>query len=341
MQNPEWWSIEDTILCENHDTLWIEKLPLLNAIWWDGTTDSTHYITAPGSYTFTLSAPFGQSKNVTLVIHGAFENVTSQVTQNICALDSVGSILIWNNQSNEILFQAQNLPDGDYHISIGQGTCTIDTLIQIDHLSPWHWNFEDTLWQCAGSVFTCPNVNLDSTLSLLSITPVTSNIFHTTWQNNAGCIQDTTIIVYVPVPPVITIDIQEVDMAWQCTLEVTGNDPPYSVTGLNWNSNPINLTEAGTYPFQMVDRWGCVYSDTLIIETTTKLTDLHFQENPWIFDPPYLTGNDQKNIQVYNVLGQTIPAVDMGNYWLLPSDSHPIGVGYESQFYPVRWRYLK
>lgn len=341
MQNPQWWSIDDTILCENTDTLWIEKLPLLNATWWDGTTDSTHSITSPGTYTFTLSAPFGQSKNFTIVIHSELENISSQITQNNCALDSLGSILFWNNQSNEILFQAEHLPDGIYPISINQGDCATDTLIQIEHLNPWHWNLEDTLWQCEGAFFNCPNINLDSTLSLLSIATISENSYLTTWQNNAGCIQDTTIVVYVPQAPMVSTDIQSLNMAWECTLNIDGNDSPYVLAGLDWNDHSITLTQPGSYPFQIIDRWGCEYNDTLYIETPSEYSEIHSPQDLWIFDPPHLIGKTQNAITVYNALGQSIPAVNMGHYWLLPTDVHPMAVGYENQFSPIRWRYHK
>ncbi|MEY4330008.1 MAG: hypothetical protein RL609_756 [Bacteroidota bacterium] len=341
MQNPQWWSIDDTVLCENTDTLWIEKLPLLNATWWDGTTDSTHSITAPGTYTFTLSAPFGQSKNFTIVIHGELENISSQITQNNCALDSLGSILFWNNQSNEILFQAEHLPDGIYPISINQGDCATDTVIQIEHLNPWHWNLEDTLWQCEGAFFNCPNINLDSTLTLISIATISENSYLTTWQNNAGCIQDTTIVVYVPQAPTVSTDIQSLNMAWECTLNIDGNDSPYVLAGLDWNEHSITLTQPGSYPFQIIDRWGCGYNDTLYIETPTEYSEIHSSQDLWIFDPPYLFGKTQNPITVYNVLGQSIPAVNMGRYWLLPADVHPMAVGCENQFSPIRWRYHK
>lgn len=341
LQNPEWWWSSDTMICASQDTVWIETNPLLQATWWDGTTDSVKIITQPGTYHFNLTAEFGQSRNFSLVIHSPFENISTTVTDNICALDSMGSIIVWNDESNLALYQAQNLPAGEYLISFEVLGCPKDTAITINHSENWLWNAWDTIWQCPGEVINWPEFNLDSSLTLISQILETGMTYTTTWQNEQGCLKDTIITIYQPTIPNITTNIQETATTWLCDFQIVGGEGPFTTSGLDWQNGQIVLSEAGIYPYQVIDRWGCSYLDTLNVQSQTSQIEINNQQQHWVFDPPYLYGKTDHSIQVFNALGQSLPIHRIGDAWILPENSFPIVVCIGEQFYPISWYYRR
>jgi hypothetical protein len=337
-QDPIWWSISDTILCGLGDTVWIESSTLLNATWWDNTHENSKFITQPGTYTFNLTAPFGQSKNFTVVVHNPQDFVSIASQNNICNTEANGSIVVQDTYNNQELYNATQLISADYPIQIEILNCIIDTIIPILSNEIWTWDLPDTLWACDTTSLNWNYWDNISENSLLGVSNVSINsTYSTTWQNIQGCQRDTLIQIYFPEAPVIGTSSTFITPIWNCELSIEGEEGPYNTTGLDWNNGLLNIRNPGIYPFQVIDRWGCSYSDTLQIDPINSIVFATTNTENWRYQNPYLIGPKHEKISVYNSVGQLIQTTEDNEKWILPDHSAPRWVMVQGKFYPISW----
>ncbi len=337
-QNQDWYTISDTILCQNSDTIWIETSNFVQATWWDDSTDSTKFITTPGTYTFTLSAPFGQTQTFQIHIYSAQNFIAITTQNNICNMDSLGAIEIVDLITNQAVYNAQELPNATYPISIEIFGCPLDTSITILSNETWNWDLTDTIWNCHSEQIDWNYWDDLSDYTLLSyFINFTPYSYTTTWENNQGCTRDTIIDVYIPTSPIITTSSQYTPPTWLCELTIEGNDGPYGTSDLAWDNGVLNIKTPGFYAFHVIDRWGCTYEDTLSIEPIAGISIESDNKDFWLYQNPYLIGPANEKIQVFNSLGQTISATKENEKWILPFNSSPRWVYTQGQFFTIRW----
>lgn len=337
-QNPDWWTISDTILCDFSDTIWMETSPQVQPQWWDNSSSPSKAITQPGIYSFTLGAPFGLSKTFTIQIHHASEYLEISTTNNNCNPLSEGEIHLQNTWNNSEIYVAQQLASGTYPISIEILGCAIDTTIQIFSNESWLWDLPDTIWTCEA---TLPDWNYwdnqsANTLVASAIEQI-ENLYLTTWQNPQGCVRDTLIQVYVPTAPTITLTSSFIAPSWLCQLDISGIEGPYTTQGLAWENGNIFIDNPGNYPFTVIDGWGCTYTDTLSISPITEISSFKRANEIWLYDPPYLIGPNTDDIRIINAIGQQLPTKKIGNFWLIPENTSPRWVHSNGSFYNIGW----
>ena len=337
-QNQDWWTIGDTVLCDFSDTIWIETSPHVQPQWWDNASSPSKAITQPGIYTFTLVAPFGLSKTFTIQIHHPSEYLEISTTNNNCNPLSEGEILIQNTWDNSEIYVAQQLASGIYPIAIEILGCAIDTTIEIFSNESWLWDLPDTIWTCETTLPDWSYWDHQSSNNLITeAVEQMENLYLTTWQNPQGCTRDTLLLVYVPTAPTITLTSSFIPPSWFCQLDISGNEEPYNTAGLDWENGNISIQNPGNYPFTIIDRWGCTYTDTLSISPITETSTYKAKNEVWLYDPPHLIGPNTDDIQVFNAIGQQLSAKKIGNFWLIPENTSPRWVHSNGAFYNIGW----
>jgi hypothetical protein len=202
----------------------------------------------------------------------------------------------------------------------------------------WAWDLPDTLWACDTTSLNWNTWDNLSDNSLLGVSNTSTNsTYTTTWQNNQGCQRDTLIQIYIPQAPVINTSSTYIPPTWNCQLSISGEEAPYNTTGLAWNNGQLTLDTPGIYPFQVIDRWGCAYVDTLQIDPITSVVFATTNTENWRYQNPYLIGPKHEKISVYNSVGQLIQATKDHENWILPDHSAPRWVMVQGKFYPISW----
>ena len=306
------------------------------------TTTKTYYVRAEGtcnnttcaSVTVTVSSPSVTVSKTNVSCNGGSNGSATATPSGGIAPYSY----LWSNSGTTS--QISNLTSQTYSVTITDAIgCTVSSTVSITQPTALSVSTTSTNVKCNGgnngsaiasvSGGTSPYTYLWSTSATTAqVTNLTSQIYTVTITDAKNCVDTAT--VSISQPAVLTDSMSATD-ASSCSASdgsasatVSGGISPYTYS---WNpSGQTSQTATGlpadTFIVTISDSAGCILSDTAIVSCVTGISSSFMQDLIQVYPNPTSgkfqvaisssSSSQYKKVEIYNVLGEKIFAMDEG-----------------------------
>jgi hypothetical protein len=245
-------------------------------VWEDGTSSSSIWVNAPGTYNVTVGTGFGHTIVLSYTVElASLESIVIDRTQVLCHGGNTGSIQVSNANTGEAIYALENLTAGLYTIplNIAEG-CVVQQEIGIDEPLPFQLVLDSLVNTCEGisngqAVIhgiegTAPYTGFNE-FGILHLTDLSAGIYTDSISDSHGCMSSYTFEI-AEIPSAI-IDV--LSPSWVCPNESVVFDANVSGVGSSyyWDVlGPGAFLGAGSYVLAVVDSFQCVTTISVTIE---------------------------------------------------------------------------
>jgi hypothetical protein len=306
-------------------------------VWEDGTSSSSIWVNAPGTYNVTVGTGFGHTIVLSYTVElASMESIVIDRTQVLCHGGNTGSIQVSNANTGEAMYALENLTAGLYTIplNIAEG-CVVQQEIGIDEPLPFQLVLDSLVNTCEGisngqAVIhgiegTAPYTGFNE-FGILHLTDLSAGIYIDSISDSHGCMSSYTFeIAEIP-----SASIEVISLLSVCPNESVVFDA--NVSGLEgsyyWDVlGPGALLGPGSYVLAVIDSFQCVTTIDVVIEEISAPTITAFISSESVFGLGSIALEVIGNYPPYSatwqsgVVGLNYSGLTQGNYDVSVTDS--------------------